>query len=703
MRNLVPLPSALFLSLSFIGWGGEAGPAPVTPLATNGITLQLSTSTLTVPEYSSAGAAVTLARAGNTGRVTFSVTGLPAGATISYLNPEATSSGQITVVATTAGVGAYALTLQATDGTNSASSSLSLVVSAAAAASDPYAWSSTGPIISAIPNATHPIVSVKDPTAVYYNNQWNVYATTADTSGNWNMVYLNFPDWSQASAAQPYYMDATPGLSGYHCAPELFYFTPRNKWYLIYQSGPPQYSTAADPTQPQTWTEPQSFFSGQPSSVSNWLDFWVICDSANCYLFFSGDNGSFYRSQTTIADFPNGFSTPEIIMQATTAGDLFEASRTYSLRGSTQYLTIVEAMGGPYGHRYFRAFLAGSLDGMWTPVTGANSFASPFLGEEDVTFAAGVTPWTDDFSHGEIIRTGYDETLQIDPNNLQFLYQGDNPAADAPSYSQIPWQLALATATSPIASPTVSAGGVLNSGSYTAQGVAPGSIVSIFGANLAASTATTSATPLPTALSDVTSVTFNSIPAGLFFVSQNQINAQLPFNVLPSGQGGTVNVVVSRSSGESSPQNVTVTPVSPGIFTTTANGLGQAFAYDNSTDVLAAPAGAAVGPFATAPLSLTSGHALIIACTGLGAVTPSIDNYVAASDGIFRNTLLQPTVLIGGVPAQPIYSVLSPQFASEYQIGVTPAANTPTGNAVSLQIQIGGVTTSKQVTIAVAP
>ena len=89
MRNLVPFLSALFLSLSFIGWGGEAGPAPVTPLATNGITLQLSTSTLTVPEYSSAGAAVTLARAGNTGRVTFSVTGLPAGATISYLNPEA--------------------------------------------------------------------------------------------------------------------------------------------------------------------------------------------------------------------------------------------------------------------------------------------------------------------------------------------------------------------------------------------------------------------------------------------------------------------------------------------------------------------------------------------------------------------------------------------------------------------------------------
>ena len=250
MKNLVPLLPALCLSLSFVGLGGEEGTAPVTPLATNGITLQLSTSTLTVPAGSGASAAVTVARTGNTGTVTFSVNGLPAGATISYLNPEAASSGQITVMATTAAVGTYALTLRATDGTNSASSSFSLVVNAAAQAPATYAWSSTGPLISAIPNATHPIVSVKDPTAVYYNNQWNVYATTADTSGNWNMVYLHFPDWNQASAAQPYYMDATPGLSGYHCAPELFYFTPQNKWYLIYQSGPPQFSTADDPAPP---------------------------------------------------------------------------------------------------------------------------------------------------------------------------------------------------------------------------------------------------------------------------------------------------------------------------------------------------------------------------------------------------------------------------------------------------------------------
>ncbi|MGC2636727.1 MAG: non-reducing end alpha-L-arabinofuranosidase family hydrolase, partial [Acidobacteriaceae bacterium] len=332
--------------------------------------------------------------------------------------------------------------------TNSASSSLSLVVSGAAPTTDPYAWSTAGPIISAIPNATHPLIAIKDPTVVYYDNQWNVYATDVDSSGDYNMVYLNFTNWNHAAAAPQYYMDATPGLSGYHCAPELFYFTPGKQWYLVYQSGPPQYSTASDPTQPQTWTAPQSFFASQPSNVTNWLDFWILCDSANCYLFFTDDGGDFYRSQTTLANFPNGFSTPEIIMQAATAGDLFEASHTYSLVGSTQYLTLVEAMGGPSGHRYFRAFLADSLDGIWTPVAGANGWATPFLGEENVTFGPGVTPWTDDFSHGEIVRSGYDETLPIDPNNLQFLFQGDNPAANAPSYSAIPWQLGLATATS---------------------------------------------------------------------------------------------------------------------------------------------------------------------------------------------------------------------------------------------------------------
>ena len=455
MKSLLRLLPAFLLLLTLPGCGGGGAAsttntptAPATPVAANSITLQLSTSTLSVPLGSSASTNVTLSRTGTTGSVTFSLTGLPNGATVSYLNPASASSGQIIVNAQTAAAGAYPLTLQATDGTNSASASLSLVLSAATQTADPYAWSSTGPLISPVADATHPLVAVKDPTAVFYNNQWNVYASSVDANGSYNMVYLSFPSWSQASAAKPYYMDENPNLVGYHCAPELFYFASQNKWYLIYQSGPPQYSTASDPTQPSTWTAPQSFFASQPSNISNWLDFWVICDSGNCYMFFSDDNGDYYRSQTTVASFPSGFSTPQIVMQAPAAGDLFEASRVYSLKGSTQYLAIIECMGGNSGHRYFRAFTAPTLDGIWTPYPGANSWNAPFLGSNDVTFANGVTAWTDDFSHGEVLRTGDDELLQIDPSNLQFLYQGDNPTANASNYNAIPWQLGLATATS---------------------------------------------------------------------------------------------------------------------------------------------------------------------------------------------------------------------------------------------------------------
>jgi uncharacterized protein (TIGR03437 family) len=61
-----------------------------------------------------------------------------------------------------------------------------------------------------------------------------------------------------------------------------------------------------------------------------------------------------------------------------------------------------------------------------------------------------------------------------------------------------------------------------------------------------------------------------------------------------------------------------------------------------------------------------------------------------------------PTVLIGGQPAQVVFAGLSPQFVGVNQINVAIPASTPTGNAVSLQISLGGVTTSAAVTIAVS-
>jgi hypothetical protein len=214
----------------------------------------------------------------------------------------------------------------------------------------PLSWVSTGPLVSPIPDAAHPIVSVKDPTVVRADGMWHVIATTSNTKGQWSMIQLNFATWAEAGQAEPYYLDQNPNLTGYHCAPQVFFFRPHNKWYLIYQSQHPTFSTTDDIGRPETWTAPEAFFEGTPKSVvEGWIDYWVICDDTHAYLFFSDDHGRFYRSRTTIADFPKGFDEPVVIMQEPRAYDLFEASCIYRLKDSGKYLCIIECLGGEQG------------------------------------------------------------------------------------------------------------------------------------------------------------------------------------------------------------------------------------------------------------------------------------------------------------------------------------------------------------------
>jgi hypothetical protein len=312
---------------------------------------------------------------------------------------------------------------------------------AAATLAPPFTWKSTGVLISPIADAAHPIISVKDPTVVRVNDRWHVYATTCDTKGSWSMVYLNFADWSDAATAKQYYVDANPNLRGYHCAPQVFYFTPQRKWYLIFQSQQPQFSTTDDLSKPETWTRPENFFTETPASVGKlWLDYWIICDRTHAYLFFTGDNGKFYRSRTTIEEFPKGMSEPVVVMSEPNRFDLFEGGATYRLKGSDKYLTMIEALG-PEGKRYYRAYLADRLDGDWKPL--AAKWQTPFASIPNVTFEKGVEPWTQDVSHGELIRDGYDESMMIDPNNLQFLYQGMIPTGKERDYSQLPYRIGL--------------------------------------------------------------------------------------------------------------------------------------------------------------------------------------------------------------------------------------------------------------------
>jgi endo-1,4-beta-xylanase len=168
----------------------------------------------------------------------------------------------------------------------------------------------------------------------------------------------------------------------------------------------------------------------------------VICDDTSCHLFFSDNHGRWYRSSTAIADFPGGFSEPTVVMEDTEAGRLFEASNVYRVRGTGQYLALVEAWDSTSNwHRYFRSWTADSLDGPWVPLK--DSGTAPFAETSNVTFAGQA--WTKEISHGEAIRSGYDQTLTLDPCDLRFVYQGSDPAADSSNYNAIPWRLGLLT------------------------------------------------------------------------------------------------------------------------------------------------------------------------------------------------------------------------------------------------------------------
>jgi len=303
-----------------------------------------------------------------------------------------------------------------------------------------FQWNCGSALIAPVERSADPCVSIKDPSIIRYDGRWHVFATIRSQKRSHQIEYLNFADWPDANAAPRHILTIT---NDYFCAPQVFYFTPHRRWYLLYQTSDlsrkpsmqPAVSTTTDLANPGSWSPPRFLFPTNPTSVKSWIDFWIICDDSKAHLFFASNNGLMWRAETSLKEFPVGWTEPVVVLR----DDIFEASHTYRLRGLQKYMTIIEAQGVG-GRRYYKAYLADRLDGEWKPLAATRE--KNFASSGNVRFSGPV--WSESISHGELLRAGVDEKMEVDPANLRFLFQGVTDARRAgKKYGEIPWELGL--------------------------------------------------------------------------------------------------------------------------------------------------------------------------------------------------------------------------------------------------------------------
>ena len=136
--------------------------------------------------------------------------------------------------------------------------------------------------------------------------------------------------------------------------------------------------------------------------------------------------------------------------------------------------------------------------------------------------------------------------------------------------------------------PVLSTGGLVNAATLQAGSVAPGSIASVFGSNLAAAIIESGGAPLPRTLGGLgiawNAGEFSPLAAPLFFAAPGQVNLQVPWE---AKVGPTV---VAPRSVDAFYRGIaaTVAARAPGIFTTTQSGKGQGVIVISTGELAAA-------------------------------------------------------------------------------------------------------------------
>jgi trimeric autotransporter adhesin len=224
--------------------------------------------------------------------------------------------------------------------------------------------------------------------------------------------------------------------------------------------------------------------------------------------------------------------------------------------------------------------------------------------------------------------------------------------------------------------PITTTAGIVNMAS-SLPSIAPGSLVAIYGANLAAQTAQADTLPLPVTLGG-TQVLIGGTSVPLLFVSPGQINAQIPFETA----AGTTTLVVQSTAGAGAPVNFTVTPTGPGVITAILP--GHALAVSLTDGSLNSPQSPAV-----------PGDFILVYVTGQGLLNPAVPTGAPSPADPLSYPYAPVQVNIGGQPASVPFAGMAPGFVGLLQLNIQ-IPYVPAGDQ-NLDVTIGGLTANRTI------
>lgn len=240
-------------------------------------------------------------------------------------------------------------------------------------------------------------------------------------------------------------------------------------------------------------------------------------------------------------------------------------------------------------------------------------------------------------------------------------------------------------ATQSAGTPTITS--VVNGASYLEGPVAPGELITIFGADLGPTTqagAELSAGYVTDTVAN-TQVLIGGVAAPILYASSTQINAVVPFETT----GNTAQVQVVYQGQNTASTSVAVQAASPAVFSAASTGGGEGAILNQDGSVNsqsnAAPPGSVV----------------VIYATGAGVTTPaSKDGAVTVQP--YPQPSLAVSVTINGFPAQVLYAGAAPGLvAGVLQINAVVPADAYPATTDQVIVTVGNYVSPSAVTLSV--